>query len=47
LIAHIFPRFYRTAMGFNKMTKCLLLFGPRSLGAYGFTDTYTDQGIWQ
>jgi hypothetical protein len=34
-------------MGFNKMTKRLLFFGPPKLGAYGFTDAYTDQGIAQ
>ena len=34
-------------MGFNKMTKRLLFFGPLKLGAYGFTDAYTDQGIAQ
>ena len=36
-----------TRMGFNKMTKRLLFFGPPKLGAYGFTDAYTDQGIAQ
>jgi len=32
-------------MGFNKMTKRLLFFGPPNIGAYygGFMDTYTDQ----
>ena len=34
-------------MGINKCTKCLLLFGPPSLGALGFTNTWTDQGIAQ
>ena len=34
-------------MGFNKNTKRLLLFGPPSMGAFGFTDTFTDQGINQ
>ena len=34
-------------MGFNRNTKQLLLFGPPSLGAIGFTNTWTDQGIAQ
>ena len=34
-------------MGINKCTKRLLLFGPPSLGALGFTNTWTDQGIAQ
>ncbi len=34
-------------MGFNKNTKRLLLIGPQSLGGFGFTDTFTDQGISQ
>ena len=34
-------------MGFNAKTKRLLFFGPPSLGCFGFTDTYTDQGISQ
>ena len=34
-------------MGINRYTKCLLLFGPPSLGALGFTNTWTDQGIAQ
>ena len=34
-------------MGFNRCTKQLLLFGPPSLGAFGFTNTWTDQGIVQ
>ena len=34
-------------MGTNKCTKRLLLFGPPSLGALGFTNTWTDQGIVQ
>ena len=34
-------------MGFNKTTKRLLFFGPPELGAYGFTYTWTDQGIAQ
>jgi len=38
---------FLSKMGFNKNTKRLLLFGPPSLGAFGFTDTYTDQGISQ
>ena len=38
---------FLSKMGFNRNTKRLLLFGPPSLGAFGFTDTYTDQGISQ
>ena len=34
-----------TRTGFNKITKRLLFYGPPNLGAFGFTDTYTDQGI--
>ena len=34
-------------MGFNRCTKQLLLFGPPSLGAFGFTNTWTNQGIAQ
>jgi hypothetical protein len=34
-------------MGFNRFTKQLLLFGPSSLGAFGFTNTWTDQSIAQ
>ena len=34
-------------MGFNRYIKQLLLFGPPSLGAFGFTNTWTDQGIAQ
>jgi hypothetical protein len=34
-------------MGFNCCTKQLLLFGPPSLGAFGFTNTWTNQGIAQ
>lgn len=34
-------------MGFNFKTKRLLFFGPPSLGCFGFTDTYTDQGFFQ
>ena len=34
-------------MGINRCTKQLLLFGPTSLGATGFTNTWTDQGIAQ
>ena len=34
-------------MGNNRCTKRLLLFGPPSLGALGFTNTWTDQGIAQ
>jgi hypothetical protein len=34
-------------MGFNRNTKQLILFGPPSLGAIGFTNTWTDQGIAQ
>ena len=34
-------------MGFNPITKLLLFFGPPSLGCFGFTNTYTDQGISQ
>ena len=34
-----------TRMGFNKITKRLLFYGPPNLGDFGFTDTYTDQGI--
>jgi hypothetical protein len=34
-------------MGINRCTKQLLLFGPTSLGAIGFTNTWTDQGIAQ
>ena len=34
-------------MGFNKTTKRLLFFGPPELGAYGITDTWTDQEIAQ
>ena len=34
-------------MGFNPMTIRLLFFGPPSLGWFGFTNTYTDQGISQ
>ena len=36
-----------TRMGFNSMTKRILFFGPPSLRCFGFTDTYTDQGISQ
>ena len=36
-----------TRMGFNAKTKRLLFFGPPSLGCFGFTDTYMDQGISQ
>ena len=36
-----------TTMGFNAKTKRLLFFGPPSLGCFGFTDTYMDQGISQ
>ena len=32
-------------MGFNPITKLLLFFGPPSLGCFGFTNNYTDQGI--
>ncbi len=32
-------------MGFNKNIKRLILFGPPLLGCFGFTDTFTDQGI--
>ena len=31
----------------NAKTKRLLFFGPPSLGCFGFTDTYMDQGISQ
>jgi hypothetical protein len=34
-------------MGFKKITKRLLFFGPPILGAFGCTDTFTDQGIAQ
>jgi hypothetical protein len=34
-------------MGINRCTKQLLLFGPTSPGAIGFTNTWTDQGIAQ
>ena len=34
-------------MGINRCTKRLLLFGPPSLGALGFTNMWTDQGIAQ
>ena len=34
-------------MGVNRCTKQTLLFGPPSLGALGFTNTWTDQGIAQ
>ena len=34
-------------MGINRCTKQTLLFGPPSLGALGFTNTWTDQGIAQ
>ena len=34
-------------MGINRCTKQLLLFGPTSLGAIGFTNTWIDQGIAQ
>ena len=35
-----------TRTDFNKqMTKRLLFFGPPNLRAFGFTDTFTDQGI--
>ena len=34
-------------MGLNPMTKRLLFFGPPSLGCFGFTNSYTDQGISQ
>ena len=34
-------------MGINRCTKQLLLFGPTSLGAIGFTNTKKDQGIAQ
>ena len=34
-------------MGFNPMTKWLLFFVPPSLGCFGFTNAYTDQGISQ
>jgi hypothetical protein len=34
-------------MGISKCTKRLLLFGPPSLGALGFTNTWTDQRIAQ
>ena len=34
-------------MSINKCTKRLLLFGPPSLGALGFTNTWTDQGTAQ
>jgi hypothetical protein len=34
-------------MDFNRCTKQLLLFGPPSLGAFGFTNTWTNQGIAQ
>ena len=34
-------------MGINRRTKQLLLFGLTSLGAIGFTNTWTDQGIAQ
>ena len=36
-----------THMGFNKMAKQLLFYSLPNLGAFGFTDTYTDQGIAQ
>ena len=34
-------------MGINRCTKQTLLFGPPSLGALGFTNTWTEQGIAQ
>ena len=34
-------------MGINRCTKQTLLFGPPSLDALGFTNTWTDQGIAQ
>ena len=34
-------------MGFNCCTKHLLLFGSLSLGAFGFTNKWTNQGIAQ
>ena len=38
---------FLSRMGFNRSTKQLLLFGPPSLGAIGFTNTWTDQSIAQ
>ena len=34
-------------MGFNSQTKQVLFFCPLSMGAYGFADSYTHQGIIQ
>ena len=34
-------------MGFNSQTKQVLFFCPPSMGAYGFADSYTHQGIIQ
>ena len=38
---------FLSRMGINRNTKQILLFGPPLLGALGFTNTYTDQGICQ
>ena len=47
LIDHISQPCCHAWLGFNPMTKRLLFFDPPSLGCFGFTNNYTDQGISQ